>query len=55
MTVTDIDKQSFWSNSIQKLVKEKKDHNLDLKISNPPTEDIIIPFQKTSAADCLSI
>ena len=50
LTVTDIDRQNFLSNNIQKLVKEKKEP--DLKISNPETIDIIIPFQKKSAADC---
>ena len=50
LTVTDIDRQNFSSNNIQKLVKEKKEP--DLKISTPETIDIIIPFQKKSAADC---
>ena len=45
VTVTDIDWQNFLSNSIQKLVKEKQDPDLDLKISNPETKNII-PFQK---------
>ena len=50
LTVTDINRQNFLSNNIQKLVKEKKEP--DLKISNPETIDIIILFQKKSAADC---
>ena len=52
VTVTDIDWQHYLSNSIQKLVKEKKYLDLDHKISNPETKDIIIPFLKKSAADC---
>ena len=43
MSVTDIDQQNFLSNTIQKIVKEKKDPDLDLNISNP---DIIILFKK---------
>ena len=42
VTVTDVDQENFLSNTIQKLVKEKKDPNLDLKISNPETKDITI-------------
>ena len=52
MTVTDTDRLNFLSNSIQNLVKEKKEPDLDLKISNPEIKDIIILFQKRSAADC---
>ena len=52
VTVTDIDKLNVLSNSIQNLVKEKKEPDLNLKISNPETKDIIIPFQKKSATDC---
>ena len=52
MTETDIDRLNFLSNSIQNLVKEKKEPDLDLKISNPETKDIIIPFQKRYATDC---
>ena len=37
---------------MQKLVKEKKDLDLDPKKSNPETKDIITPFQKKSAVDC---
>ena len=51
-TVTDIDRLNFLSNSIQNLVKEKKEPDLELKISNPETKDIIIPFQRRSATDC---
>ena len=52
VTVTDVDQQNFLSNTIQRLVKEKKEPDLDLKISNSETKDIIIPFKKKSAADC---
>ena len=48
----DIDRLNFLSNSIQNLVNEKKEPDLGLKISNPETKDIIIPFQKRSATDC---
>ena len=47
--VTDIDQQNFLSNTIQKLVKEKKDPDLDLKITNPETKDIIIRLKKISS------
>ena len=52
VTVTDVDRLNFLSNKTQKLVKEKKEPDLDLKISNPETKDTIIPFQKRSAAGC---
>ena len=52
VTVTDTDRLNFLSKSIQNLIKEKEEPNLDLKISNPETKDIIIPFQKKSATDC---
>ena len=51
VTATDVDRQNFLSNTIQKLVKEKNEPDLDLKISNPEIKDIIIPFKKNSAAD----
>ena len=41
---TNFDRQNLLSNAIQKLVKEKKDPDLDLKISNPETKDLITPF-----------
>ena len=34
------------SSTIQKLVQEEKDLDLDLKISNPEKKDLIIPFEK---------
>ena len=46
MSVTDIDPQNFLSNTIQKIVKDKKDSDLDLNISNPETKDIIILLKK---------
>ena len=52
VTPTDVYRQTFLSNTIQKLVKEKNEPDLDLKISNPKTKDIIILFKKNSAADC---
>ena len=41
VTLTDIGRQNVLSNTIQKLVKEKKDPDLNLEISNPETKDII--------------
>ena len=55
ITVTDIDKLNFLSNNIRNLLKEKKEPDLDLKISSLETKDMIIPFQKKSATDCLPI
>ena len=52
VTAPDIDRLNFLSNSIQNLVKEKKEPDLDLKTSNPETKNITIPFQKRSATDC---
>ena len=46
VTVTDVNKLNNLSNSIQNIVKEKKEPDSDLKISNPETKDIIIPFQE---------
>ena len=46
VAVTDVDRRNLLSNAIQKLVKEKKDPDLDLKIPNPETKDLIIPFKK---------
>ena len=51
-TLTDVDRQNFLRNTKQNLVKEKKKPDLDFKISNSETKDIIIPFQKRSATDC---
>ena len=48
VSVTDIDRQYFISNTIQKLVKGKKEPDLDFKITDPETKDIIIPLNKIS-------
>ena len=48
VTVTDVNKLNILSNSIQNLAKKEKELDLNLKISNPETKDIIIPFQKKS-------
>ena len=45
-TVADVDRPNFLSSAIKKLVKEEKDPDLDLKISNPEKKDLIIPFEK---------
>ena len=52
VTVTDVNKSYNLSNSLQNLVKEIKEPDLYLKISNPETKDIIIPFQKKPLTDC---
>ena len=52
VTVTDVNRQKSLSNSIQDLVKELKEPDLDLKISNPETLDKVIIFQKKSPTDC---
>ena len=38
--------------SIQDLVKERKEPDLDLEISKPETRSLVILFQKKSATDC---
>ena len=40
------------SKRIQELGKKYKEPDLDLKISNPETKDLVIPFQKKSETDC---
>ena len=45
VSVTDTDRQNSLRSNIQKLVKEKKDPDFDLKISNPEKKDVIIPFK----------
>ena len=45
VSVTDTDQQNSLRSNIQKLVKEKKDPDFDLKISNPEKKDVIIPFK----------
>ena len=46
VTVADVDRPNFLGSTIQKLIKEEKDLDLDLKISNPEKKDLIIPFEK---------
>ena len=48
VSVTDIDRQYFLNNTIQKLVKGKKEPDLDFKIPDPETKDIRIPLNKIS-------
>ena len=56
IAVTDTDRQEAISNLIQKLVKEKEEPNLDLKISNKEMAlDKIIPFQKKTETELLLI
>ena len=43
--VTDTDRQHFLSNLIQKQVKDIREPNVDLKISNPEKSEVIISFQ----------
>ena len=52
VTETDVDEQKSLINSIQNLVKEIKEPDLDLKISNSEARDLVILFQKSSASDC---
>ena len=46
VVITDTDRLETISNFIQKLVKEKKEPDLDLVISNEETLETVIPFQK---------
>ena len=46
--VTDTDRQEAISNLIQKLVKEKKDPDLHLRVYNEEAFEKTIPFKKTS-------
>ena len=46
VVITDTDRLETISNLIQKLVKEKKEPDLDLVISNEETLETVIPFQK---------
>ena len=54
VAVTDTDKQNVLGNLIQKLVKEIKEPNFDLKIYNTETSEVIIPFQKKTSQCCSS-
>ena len=49
--VTDTDRQEAISNFIQKLVKEKKDPDLDLRIYNEEVFEKIIPFKKKTKSE----
>ena len=53
VAVTDVEWQIFLSNTIQKLVKEKKEPNLDLKLSNPEAKRYNNTFKKKT--DCSPI
>ena len=53
--VTDQKKLESLSKRIQELVERKKEPDLHLKIVNPETKTVTIPFKKTSGADCLPI
>ena len=48
LKVTNEKKLEAISEKIQELVKNKKEPNLDLTISNSETKDLIIPFKKKS-------
>ena len=50
VAVTDTDRQNVLSNLIQKLVKEIKEPNFDLKINNTETSEVIILFLKKPAS-----
>ena len=50
--VTDQKKLESLSKRIQELVERKKEPDLDLKIVNPETKTVTIPFKKKSESDC---
>ena len=50
VAVADVDKQEAISNLIQKLVKEKKEPDLDLKIYCEEAFEKIIPFEKKESS-----
>ena len=52
LKVTNEKKLKALSEKIQELVKNKKEPNLDLTISNSETKDLIIPFKKRSETGC---
>ena len=45
VAITDTDRLETLSNLIQKLIKEKKEPNLDLVISNEETLETVIPLK----------
>ena len=49
--VTDTDREEIISNLTQKLVREKKDPNLDLRGYNEEAFEKIIPFKKTTESE----
>ena len=51
VSVTYTDIQEAISNSIQKLVKEKKDPDLDLRIYNEEVFEKIIPFKRKTKSE----
>ena len=51
VAVADVDKQEAISNLIQKLIKEKKEPDLDLKIYCEEAFGKIIPFEKKESSE----
>ena len=51
VAVTDTDRQEAISTLIQKLVKEKKDSDLDLRIYNEEALEKIIPFKRKTKSE----
>ena len=55
VAVTETDRQNILSYLIQKVLKEIKEPNFDLKIYNTKTSEVIIPFQKKPPSDTAPI
>ena len=53
VAVTDTDKLETISNLIPKLVKEKKETDLDLRMKNTETVETVIPFLKKAPSELL--
>ena len=51
VVVTDTNRQVLLTNLIQKLVKERKEPDLDLRIYNEEEFEKIIPFKKKTSAE----
>ena len=51
VAVTDTDRQEVISNLIQKLINEKKEPDLDLRIYNEEAFEIIVPFKKKASCE----
>ena len=49
--VKDTDRQEVISNLIQKLINEKKEPDLDLRIYNEEAFEIIVPFKKKTSSE----